>query len=129
MTEFANRWPDVRLLAITRLNGALPTGHAKVSAERDESLGEQVVVSVVPAQMVTPVSRLFMVTVECWAADKVTAFTLCGDAAYALESSPRRGGIVTTELNSGPNEHRDEAGIYYYDATVNWTVSRILDNN
>jgi hypothetical protein len=28
-------------------------------------------------------------------------------------------------MNSGPNEHRDTAGTYYYDATVMWTVRRL----
>ncbi len=122
MAEFASRWPDMRLWAIERLKEQIT---AKVSAERDESLAEQIVVSVTPAQMATSVSRTFMVTVEVWGARKKAAFDLCGEAAYILESSPRRGFIVTTELNAGPNEQRDEAGSYYYDATVMVTASRL----
>ncbi len=127
MAVFANRWPDVRLLATTRLNDHY-SGSPKVSAERDENLASQIVVSVTPAQLATPVSRQFLVTIECWAADKAAAFDLCSEAAYELESIPRRGFIVTTGINAGPNEHRDEAGTYYYDATVDWTVLRIRTN-
>ncbi len=122
MAEFASRWPDMRLWAIGRLREELA---GKVSAERDENLAEQIVVSVTPAQIVTAVSRTFMVTVEVWKQGKKAAFDRCGEAAYILESTPRRGFIVTTELNAGPNEQRDEAGSYYYDATVMVTASRL----
>lgn len=130
MTEFASRWPDVRLWAInTRLRPNLPG--TKVSAEREEGNRRQVVVSVVPAQLETAVSRFFFVTVEAWVldangnADKAAAHDLASEAAFIIESSPRDSRpVVKAELNAGPNEHR-ENGVYYSDAAVLVTVHRL----
>lgn len=124
MAEFASKWPDMRDLAIQRLKTKWPT--KKISAERHREMVEQIVVSVVPAQMVTAISRNYLVTVEVWAATKADAFDLCGDAAYEIESMPRRLPIVTAELNAGPNEQRDDVeGDYFYDATVIVTAHRL----
>ncbi|MDF2045150.1 hypothetical protein P2P98_03170 [Microbacterium sp. Kw_RZR3] len=121
MAEFASRWPNVRRWAIGRVRNVTT---ARVSAERDEKLTEQVVVSVAPGRLETPVSRQFLVTVECWKHTdpvdaKEDAFDLCTDAAYEIESSPRDAApVIRAELNVGPTEARDEAGNYYYTATV-----------
>tara|TARA_R110002051_G_scaffold1853_1_gene10146 strand:- start:12598 stop:12942 length:345 start_codon:yes stop_codon:yes gene_type:complete len=114
----------MRLWAIVRAKTA--TG-AKVSAERDEGLESQVVISVTPAQSETTISRYFLVTAECWAADKVAAFALAGDVAFALESALRDGKpVIRTETPSGPNEERDEAGTYFSSVTVSVVAHRLL---
>ena len=116
MSEFASKWPDMRLWAIDR--GKTVTTE-KVSAERDEKLPSQVVISVVPAQVETSVSRFFMVTAECWAPSKAAGFALATDIGFALESAPRNNNpVVRADLNAGPNEDRDEAGNYFYSVTV-----------
>lgn len=122
MAEFASRWPSIRRWAINTVRGAVTAD--RVSAERDEKLSRQVVVSVAPSRMETSVSRQYLVTVECWAyanpaTAKDDAFDLCTDAAYAIESARRDGDpLVRAELNVGPTEARDEAGHYYYTATI-----------
>ena len=116
MSEFASKWPDMRLWAIERAKTATA---AKVSAERDETLSSQVVISVTPAQSETAASRYFIVTAECWLPEKIAAFTLAGDVAFALESGLRNGNpVVRTETPSGPNEARDDAGNYFYSVSV-----------
>lgn len=122
MAEFASRWPHVRRWAITTVRAAVTAD--RVSAERDESLDTQVVVSVAPSRLETSVSRQYLVTVEAWSyanlvLSKDNAHDLCADAAYAIESAPRDANpMVRAELNAGPTEGRDEAGHYYYTATV-----------
>jgi hypothetical protein len=126
MAEFASRWPDVRLWAITRVNGTVSDAHA--SAERHGTLSRQVVVSAVPQQMVTVVSRAYLVTVEAWdATSKKTAQDLAQEAAFQIESAPRDcNPVVTAELNAGPNENRDpDSGVYSYDVTVLVVVHRL----
>ena len=116
MSEFASRFPDMKLWGITRAGTATAV---KVSAERDEALASQVVISVVPAQMETSVSRFFMITAECWSTSKALGFALASDVGYALESAPRDNNpVVRAELNAGPNEDRDEVGKYFYSVTV-----------
>lgn len=116
MSEFASRFPDMKLWGITRAGTATAV---KVSAERDEALASQVVISVVPAQMETSVSRFFMITAECWSTSKALGFALATDVGYALESAPRDNNpVVRAELNAGPNEDRDEVGKYFYSVTV-----------
>jgi len=123
MSEFASKWPNMRLWAIERAKTA--TG-AKVSAERDEELPSQVVISVTPAQSETAVSRYFIVSAECWMPDKIGAFDLAGDVAFALESALRNGNpVVRTETPSGPNEARDEAGNYFYTVSVSVIAHRL----
>lgn len=129
MAEFASKWPNVRRWAITTVRAAVTAD--RVSAERDEKVKRQVVLSVSPSRLETPVSRQYLVTVECWAlTNSVTAkddaFELCTDAAYAIESATRNGSpVVRAELNAGPTEDRDEAGNYYYTATVLVVVQRL----
>lgn len=123
MSEFASKWPDMRLWAIERAKTA--TG-AKVSAERDETLASQVVISVTPAQSETAVSRYFLITAECWAEDKAAAFDLAGDVAFAFESALRNGNpVVRSEAPSGPNEARDDAGTYFSSVTVSVIAHRL----
>lgn len=123
MSEFASKWPDMRLWAIARAKTATAE---KVSAERDEALASQVVLSVVPAQLETAVSRFFMVTAECWAVSKGAGYALATDVGYALESALRNGDpVIKAELNAGPNEERDEAGKYFYSVTVLVTAHRL----
>lgn len=119
------RWPDVRLWAITRAKTM--TGSVKVSAERDEALKSQVVISVAPAQRETHVSRVFLVTAECWAPDKGAALALAGEVAYAWESAPKDCNPVVrfADGGSGPNEARDAAGNYFYDVTVPVVIYRL----
>lgn len=122
MAEFASKWPHMRRWAINTVRSGVTAD--RVSAERDEKVKRQVVLSVSPSRLETPVSRQYLATVECWAlTDPVTAkddaFDLCTDAAYAIESASRDGDpVVRAELNAGPTEARDEAGNYYYTATV-----------
>lgn len=122
MAEFASRWPNVRRWAINTVRAAVTAD--RVSAERDEKMARQVVLSVAPSRLDTSVSRQYLVTVECWATTntvtaKDDAFELCTDAAYAIESATRDANpVVRTELNVGPAEDRDEVGNYYYTATV-----------
>lgn len=125
MSEFGSLWPDVRLWAITRLRSAL--AGVSVSAERDESKAKQVVVSVVPQQLETTVSRFYLVTVEAWdSTDKQAAFNLSGLAAFTLESAPRKSPLVKAALNAGPNENRDpDSGEYSYSTVVLMTFGRI----
>lgn len=129
MSEFASKWPNVRRWAIERVRAAVAAD--RVSAERDERLNRQVVLSAAPSRLETSVSRQYLVTVECWAyVDAATAkddaFELCTDAAYSIESAPRNGSpVVRAELNAGPTEDRDEAGNYYYTATVLVVVQRL----
>lgn len=125
MTEFASRWPDVRLWAIGRVN---TLGDAYASAERHEDEPRQVVVSAVPQQVVTSISRAYLVTVEAWdASSKKAAFDLAQDAAYAVESAPRDANpVVTTALNAGPNEARDpDSGEYSYAVVVRVVAHRL----
>jgi hypothetical protein len=123
MSEFASKWPDMRLWAITRAKTA--TG-AQVSAERDETLTTQVVISVTPAQSETAASRFFIITAECWDVDKGAAFDLAGDVAFALESAIRNANpVVRTETPNGPNEARDEAGNYFSSVTVSVIAHRL----
>lgn len=128
MAEFASKWPNVRRWAIER--GRTVT-NKRVSAERDEKLTEQVVVSVAPSRLETAVSRQYLVTVECWkhtnpVTAKDDAFALCTDVAYAIESATRDSApLVRAELNVGPTEDRDDAGHYYYTATVLVVVHRL----
>lgn len=129
MAQFASKWPHVRRWAINTVRASVAAD--RVSAERDENVARQVVVSVAPSRLETPVSRQYLVTVDCWAyknsvTAKDDAFELCTDAAYAVESAARDGNpIVRTELNAGPTENRDEAGHYYYTATVLVVVHRL----
>ncbi|GAA1149160.1 hypothetical protein F6W69_10665 [Microbacterium oxydans] len=129
MAEFASKWPNVRRWAIERVRGAVTAD--RVSAERDEKLKRQVVLSIAPSRLETSVSRQYLVTVECWAHDnaataKDDAFELCTDAAYSIESAPRSGSpVVRAELNAGPAEDRDEAGNYFYTATILVVVHRL----
>lgn len=122
MAEFASKWPHIRRWAINTVRASVTAD--RVSAERDEKLTRQVVVSVAPSRLETAVSRQYLVTTDSWAyTNSVTAkddaFELCTDAAYAIESAVRDGNpVVRTELNAGPTENRDEAGHYYYTATV-----------
>jgi len=123
MSEFASKFPDLRLFAIARAKTATAV---KVSAERDESLSAQVVISVIPAQLETAVSRFFMVTAECWSTSKALGFALATDVGFAIESSARNGNpVIKAELNAGPNEDRDEAGKYFYSVTVMVTAHRL----
>lgn len=123
MSEFASKWPDMKLWAITRANASLTP---KVSGERDESLAEQVVISVIPAQFETAVSRFHMITAECWAPTKASGFALAVDAGFAIESAPRNSNpVVKAELNAGPNEGRDDMGNYFYSVTVLVTAHRL----
>lgn len=113
----------MKIWAITRADAATTV---KVSAERDEDLSSQVVISVIPAQLETPVSRFFMVTAECWMPSKAAGHALATDIGYAIESAPRNGSpIIKAELNAGPNEDRDEAGKYFYSVTVLVTAHRL----
>jgi len=129
MAEFASKWPHVRRWAIDRVRASVTAD--RVSAERDEKVKRQVVVSVAPSRLETAVSRQYLVTVECWAlthpvTSKDDAFALCTDAAYEIESAPRNGSpIIRAEINAGPTEDRDEAGNYYYTATVLVVVHRL----
>lgn len=123
MSEFASKWPDMRLWAIERAKTATSE---KISAERDEELISQVVVSVTPAQSETAASRFFLITGECWASDKAAAFDLASDVAFAWESALRNANpIVRTETPSGPNEARDEAGVYFSSVTVSVVAHRL----
>lgn len=112
-----SRWPDMRLWAINR---AKTVTDVRVSAERDEKLKEQVVISVAPAQEETVVSRRFLVTAECWSSTKKAALDLASDIAYAWQASPRdcKPVVRISDGSTGPNEARDEAGAYFYDVTV-----------
>lgn len=135
MTEFASRWPNMRRWAISRIRAAVEA--QRVSAERSETLPDgaplhtQVVVSVAPSRLETPVSRQYLVTVEAWSYEdavlaKDNAHDLCAEAAYEIESAPRDGNpVVRAELNAGPTENRDEAGHYYYTATVMVVAHRL----
>ena len=122
MAEFASRWPNIRKWALPVIRAAVTA--QRVSAERDEKLHTQVVVSVEPSRLETPVSRQYLVTVEAWSYEdpalaKDNAHDLCMESAYAVESAARDGNpVIRTELNVGPSEARDEAGHYYYTATV-----------
>lgn len=122
MAEFASRWPNIRKHFLPIIRAAVVAD--RVSAERDESKPRQVVVSVAPSRLETAVSRQYLVTVEAWSyADPVlakdNAHDLCTDAAYSIESAPRDGNpVIRAELNVGPTEERDEAGHYYYSATI-----------
>ncbi|MET0886249.1 MAG: hypothetical protein ABWX92_07335 [Mycetocola sp.] len=123
MSEFASKWPDMKLWAITRAKTATAV---KVSADRDDALPTQVVVSVVPAQPETSVSRFFLVTAECWAASKAAGYALAMDVGFAIESAPRTGSpVVRTDSPTGPNEDRDEAGMYFYSVTVPVVAHRL----
>jgi len=117
MVEFASRWPDFRLWAIGRCLVELAPG-TSVSAERNEKLPAQVVVSAVPAQLLTPISRNVLITVETWAPGKSTALALCQDAIHAITSGRPDGVFVRLTDVAGPNENRDEAGVYFYSATA-----------
>ena len=126
MTEFASRWPDVRLWAVNLLKARIADSNA--SAERQETLPRQVVVSVSPQQIETPVSRIYFVSVEAWdAASKAAALKLSSDAAYEIESAPRNGSpVIRAALNAGPNEFRDSAtGKYSYETVVLVVVARL----
>jgi hypothetical protein len=129
MAEFASKWPNVRRWAIERVRASVTAD--RVSAERDEKVKRQVVVSVAPSRVETSVSRQYLVTTECWAltnsvTSKDDAFEFCTDAAYAIESAPRNGSpLVRAELNAGPTEDRDQAGNYYYTATILVVVHRL----
>ena len=129
MAEFASKWPNVRKHFLPIVRNAVTAG--RVSAERDESITSQVVLSVSPSRLETAVSRQYLVTVEAWhhtnpLTAKDDAHDLCADAAYAIESAPRDGNpVVRAELNTGPTEGRDEAGHYYYTATVLVVVHRL----
>lgn len=122
MAEFASRWPNIRKWALGVVRSSVSA--QRVSAERDEELHTQVVVSVAPSRLETSVSRQYLVTVEAWAYQdpvhaKDNAHDLCMDAAYSVESAARDGKpVIRAELNIGPSEDRDEAGHYYYTATV-----------
>lgn len=128
MSEFASKWPHMRDWALERARTA--TG-VKVSAERDDELAQQVVISVTPAQLETAVSRFYLVTAECWdyskpLEQKSKGFDLATDVGYAIESSPRDSNpVVKADLNAGPNEDRDEAGHYFYTVTVLVTAHRL----
>lgn len=119
MSEFASKWPDMTLWATVRARTVLGSG-VKVSAERNEKMAKQVVVSAIPAQMETPVSRAFLVTAECWSSNsKSAALNLATDTAYALETAPRDADpVVRAEPNAGPQWDRDDAGVYYATVTV-----------
>jgi len=126
LTEFASRWPDVRLWAVNRVKARIADSNA--SAERQESLARQVVVSVSPQQLETALSRIYFVSVEAWdAASKAAALKLSSDAAYELESAPRDAApVVRASLNTGPNEFRDTAtGKYSYETVVLVVVARL----
>lgn len=126
MTEFASRWPDVRLWAINRVKARIADSTA--SAERQTTLARQVVVSVNPQQIETPVSRIYFVSVEAFdATSKAAALKLSADAAYEIESAPRDGSpVVRAALNAGPNEFRDSAsGEYSYETVVLIVVARL----
>ena len=125
MSEFASRWPDVRLWAIARIRPT--TSGVEVSAER-QALAQQVVVSVVPQQLETAVSRFYLVNIEGWdSSDKNAAADLASDAAFQIESAPRDSSpVVKAEINSGPNENRDpDSGEYSYSVTVLVTIHRL----
>lgn|GEM_PF-2506166 len=126
MVEFAVRWPDMRLWAIERAKVAALAPGVRVSAERDETLTTQVVISVVPAQLETAVSRQVIVTVEAWAADKKAGFDLCQDVMFTLASTPPRGVFVRLVGTAGPQERRDEAGHYFYSGTVTVVCGPVL---
>jgi hypothetical protein len=126
MAEFASRWPDARLWAIDLLTTDPVV--VLVSAERDNSLDQQLVVSAVWQGLETAASRACLVTVEGWdSASKKAAYDLTADAAYRVESAPRDGKpIVKAGINTGPDEVRDpQTGTYNYEAVVLVTFHRL----